>query len=330
MKRIFLGIFIVSALFYGCQANEDLLPKNEVAKELALLRLDHGCDVNTKGTFYKTISTLASFEGMCSQNPSFVQSLFQRVLLADIIKEHVQDKSFPNLYFLQLKKAPKVYEILKDLREKMGISSNIPVLVSRDKNFLNAFASSIFRGCGFICLGEELVNRLSDDELRGIIAHELAHIRNYHHIKINAFGFVALLSIITSLVTSSVTKQYPIGVAAFFVAPLMWLWYVRLCEKDADLTAAKFTGNPRALANAMRTMKKFATWKSDSKRATRNIEELFKDKALRLLLFKTMRIYVDIFSRVTKFIFATHPSFDTRIEYLDEAADELEEIESVA
>jgi heat shock protein HtpX len=121
---------------------------------------------------------------MSSQNSSIVKGLMQRCLWLPAFAQNVQSLSIPEAYFLQPEKAPKVYGVVRELSEKMGITSEIPVMISKDAN---VSAISLLRGCGFICLGEELVNQLSDDEIKGVIAHELAQIRNYH-------SFILLLS----------------------------------------------------------------------------------------------------------------------------------------
>jgi heat shock protein HtpX len=72
--------------------------------------------------------------------------------------------------------APKLYNVLENLCISRGLP--MPALQIIETPALNAYASGLREGQYLIAVTRGLVDTLADDELEGVLAHELTHIRN--------------------------------------------------------------------------------------------------------------------------------------------------------
>jgi heat shock protein HtpX len=72
--------------------------------------------------------------------------------------------------------APRVYNLLENLCISRGLA--VPALQIIDTPALNAYAAGLREGQYVIAVTQGLVDTLADDELEGVLAHELTHIRN--------------------------------------------------------------------------------------------------------------------------------------------------------
>ena len=70
----------------------------------------------------------------------------------------------------------RVYNLLENLCIELGMK--MPALYIIDDDSLNAFASGIGPATYSISLSKGIIEKLDDEELEGVIAHELTHIRN--------------------------------------------------------------------------------------------------------------------------------------------------------
>ena len=164
------------------------------------------------------------------------------------------------------------YRQLRNIAEEMSIASGLPaprlhVIPDHDPN---AFATGKDPHHSHIVVTEGLLNTLNRDELQGVIAHEMAHIRNYDvrlmTVIAALIGAVVLLSEIglRSVAMGSGKKKSsrgggPVILIAWMVglvlAPLasrmLALAVSRQREYLADASAAEFTRNPVALASAL-------------------------------------------------------------------------------
>jgi heat shock protein HtpX len=71
---------------------------------------------------------------------------------------------------------PRVYNLLENLCISRGLA--VPALQIIDTPALNAYAAGLREGQYVIAVTRGLVDTLTDDELEGVLAHELTHIRN--------------------------------------------------------------------------------------------------------------------------------------------------------
>jgi len=98
---------------------------------------------------------------------------------------------------------PRVYNLLENLCIACGMAE-IPNLNVIDTGALNAFASGMKPGDYTVTLTTGIIQKLDDDELEGVIAHELTHIRN---------GDVKLMTL--SLVFNGIYRALPSLVRRF-------------------------------------------------------------------------------------------------------------------
>lgn len=179
---------------------------------------------------------------------------------------------------LERRENPRVYNIVENLC--MGCGMDMPKINVVDDPQLNAFASGIDKNSYTVTVTTGICNRLNDDELAGVIAHELTHIRNKDtRLLIVSIVFVGILSTICSLTTrmlwntfvyggnrrsSNNGKGYGVGIivalaiaallamVGYFFAMLTRFAISREREFMADAGGAEICGQPLALASALR------------------------------------------------------------------------------
>ena len=89
---------------------------------------------------------------------------------------------------------PRVYNIVENLCMTCGM--DMPQINIIDDPQLNAFASGIDRGSYTVTVTTGLLRLLNDDELTGVLAHELTHIRNRDtRLLIVSIIFVGIISV---------------------------------------------------------------------------------------------------------------------------------------
>jgi heat shock protein HtpX len=161
---------------------------------------------------------------------------------------------------------PRVYNIVERLAQKVGLPTPKVYVIPTDSP--NAFATGRNPQHASVAVTQGILNLLNDEELEGVIAHELGHVRN-RDILISSIA-ATLAGAITWL--ASIAKWGMIfggmqgereergggGIAAIimiFLAPLaamlIQLAVSRSREYGADDTGAHWTGNPYALASAL-------------------------------------------------------------------------------
>ena len=161
---------------------------------------------------------------------------------------------------------PRVYNIVERLAQKVGLPMPKVYVIPTDSP--NAFATGRNPNHASVAVTQGILGLLNDDELEGVLAHELGHVRN-RDILISSIA-ATLAGAITWL--ASVAKWGLIfggysrdrdergggGIAALimiflapFAAMLIQLAVSRSREYGADDTGAHWTGNPYALASAL-------------------------------------------------------------------------------
>jgi heat shock protein HtpX len=170
---------------------------------------------------------------------------------------------------LERKEHKRVYNLVENLCMSQGM--NMPKINVIDDSSLNAFASGINKRSYTVTLTTGIIDKLNDDELEAVIAHELTHIKNRDvRLLIISIVFVGIFSLIAQMALnmlrfSSVRSRdsknngaalliIAIIVAAvgYFITSLMRFAISRNREFMADAGSAEMTHNPLALANALR------------------------------------------------------------------------------
>ncbi|MCG8479743.1 MAG: M48 family metalloprotease [Spirochaetales bacterium] len=161
--------------------------------------------------------------------------------------------------------APEFHDHLRDLSERAGLEAVPPVFILPSER-----AEAMTTGVGgntMILLSRGLLATLSMRELRTVVAHEIAHIRNRD---LPLFAVVAAMQRVTRLVAGALgiilIVTFPLlffGTTLLPPAALLYLGVVpvisllvqfallRTREFQADLGAVELTGDPAALASAL-------------------------------------------------------------------------------
>lgn len=215
----------------------------------------------------------------------------------------------------------KIINILDGLMISSGLTHKPRLYVVEDSQ-PNAFATGRNPEHAIICVTTGLLEKLEYYELEGVIAHEMAHIKNYD-ILLSAVvtvmvGFIVMLSDIftrTFFYGSGKKRDSDndkgnailmlIGLIFLILAPiigkLMQMAVSRRREFLADSTAVEFTRNPDGLISALRKLDDDPNELKIANKATENmyIVNPFKKNAN---------------GKKKASLFSTHPSIDDRIE----------------
>jgi heat shock protein HtpX len=159
--------------------------------------------------------------------------------------------------------APDLHRTLAELSARAGIP--VPRLYFVDDPQPNAFATGRDPAHGVVAVTSGLMRALSPREVRGVLAHELAHIRNRDILVstiaacvAGAITWMAHLGGFFGMSSSQQDEEAPsplAGIAMLLLAPLaatmIQLGISRSREFLADETGARIADDPLGLANAL-------------------------------------------------------------------------------
>ena len=168
---------------------------------------------------------------------------------------------------------PRVYQIVERLCAKTGLPMPKIFVIPTDSP--NAFATGRNPEHASVAVTAGILDLLNDDEMEGVLAHELGHVRN-RDILISSVAatFAGAVTILARMAGWAAMfggggrdrerDGGPLAaIAMMIVAPiaamLIQMAVSRSREYQADATGAHFTGNPEALASALRKMESYAT-----------------------------------------------------------------------
>lgn len=173
---------------------------------------------------------------------------------------------------LERKENKRVYNLVENLCISQGMTT--PRLYVIDDDSLNAFASGINNNTYSISLSKGIIEKLDDEELEGVIAHELTHIKNRDvRLLIISIVFVGVFSFLAELAFRSlrfagsgrrssdkdgkgsgaiILIAIAVTAVAYFISLLLRFGISRKREYLADAGAAEITKKPYALASALR------------------------------------------------------------------------------
>jgi heat shock protein HtpX len=161
---------------------------------------------------------------------------------------------------------PRVYQIVERLTSRIGLPMPKIYVIPTDSP--NAFATGRSPAHASVAVTQGILNLLNDEEIEGVLAHELGHVRNRD----------ILISSIAATIAGAITYLAEIArwgmifggfgrdredrggggfgallmlILAPIAAMLIQLAVSRSREYQADETGAHFTGNPYALASAL-------------------------------------------------------------------------------
>ena len=211
----------------------------------------------------------------------------------------------------------RVYNLTENLC--MSVGMKMPMLRIIESDGLNAFASGINEKTYTVTLTRGIINSLNDQELEGVIAHELMHIRNKDvRLLIVSIIFVGIFSFFVQVAFRSFLyggrrrrkndgkAMIVILIVAAFAYLLSILFKFALSRKReylADTGAAQMTKNPDALASALRKISN-----------NYKIDEVKSDDVKQMFIENKSSSFLSSIGG----LFATHPPIEKRIEILEQ------------
>lgn len=233
---------------------------------------------------------------------------------------------------LERRENPRVYNIVENLTMACGMP--MPKINVIDDPQLNAFASGIDEKSYTVTVTTGICNRLNDEELAGVIAHELTHIRNRDtRLLIVSIIFVGIMGTALSLATRMLWNAFLFGggnrrsdregknnggmivviVIAVVLAAVGYFFTIltrfaisRKREYMADAGGAELCGNPLALASALRKIS------NDP-----GLGGVDREDVAQLFIVRP-KAFASEFTNMMSNLFSTHPSIESRIAYLEQ------------
>ncbi|MFW5976617.1 MAG: zinc metalloprotease HtpX [Bacillota bacterium] len=211
---------------------------------------------------------------------------------------------------LSEKEAPEVYDIVRKLTSKANMP--MPKIYLTPSNQPNAFATGRNPKNSAIAVTEGILNLLNRDELEGVIAHELSHVRNRDTlistiaaVMAGALAFLARMGRFRMIFgrrnrNAGGILQLVAIIFAPLAAILIKMAISRSREYLADETGAKISGNPEGLASALQKMQ------SQVKRNPMKVNEATSH----------MFILNPLSAEGISKLFSTHPPVEERINRL--------------
>jgi heat shock protein HtpX len=215
----------------------------------------------------------------------------------------------------------RVYNLVENLCISKGM--RVPHIFIIEDESLNAFASGISERTFSVTLSRGIIDKLEDDELEGVIAHELSHIRNRDvRLMIVSIIFVGIFAFVAEMAFRSIRfgalsrgkkdsgivilVVIVVSAICYLIALLLRFGVSRSREYMADAGAAEMTRKPYALASALRKIS------SDP------LIEAVENRDVAQLFIENPQPEEKKFSFSN--LFSTHPPIQKRIELLDQFA----------
>lgn len=204
---------------------------------------------------------------------------------------------------------PRIYSVVEGLTQKAGLP--MPKLYVIPTDSPNAFATGRNPKHSSVAVTQGILQLLDDEELEGVLAHELGHVRNRDILTSSiaatlagAITILARMGFWFGLGGDSRDRDRGGGLLMLILAPfaamLIQLWVSRTREYEADATGAHMTHNPYALARALQKLDAYS--KRIPMAATPSTAHLF--------------IVQPLFGMNFGNLFSTHPPIYKRIERL--------------
>ena len=212
--------------------------------------------------------------------------------------------------------APLLFQIVEELSERAGVP--MPRICLIPQQAPNAFATGRDPAHGVIAVTQGIIQMLPPEELRGVLAHEMAHIAHRDILLQSMAGVIG--SAITALANmlqwamifggrDGENRANPLAAIAMMIlgplaATLIQMAISRRREYMADASGASYCGDPLALASALGRLDTYsARIPMHANPATEN-----------------MFIVSPLSGRSLSRMFSTHPPMEERIANLEQMA----------
>jgi heat shock protein HtpX len=208
---------------------------------------------------------------------------------------------------------PRVYAVVERLTQRAGIPMPKIYVIPTDSP--NAFATGRNPNHASVAVTHGILALLTDDELEGVLAHELGHVRNRDILTSSiaatlagAITILARMAFWFGAIYSGGDRRRGGGLGTIFMlllapfaAMLIQLWVSRTREYEADASGAHLTGNPYALASALEKISS----------ASRQLPLVASPSSAHLFIVAPL-----LSGETFASLFSTHPPIQKRIERL--------------
>lgn len=211
--------------------------------------------------------------------------------------------------------APELQQIVMELARNAQMPT--PAVYVIDSDQPNAFATGRNPDNAAVAVSTGLMQRLSRDEVAAVVAHELAHIKNYDTLIMTVTAtFAGAISMLANFAMffrgGDRQRANPIAMIAVMIlsplaAGLVQMAISRSREYEADRIGAGIVGQPLFLADALRKIQSYAA-RIDNDSAERNPQTAH------------MFIINPLHAHARDRLFSTHPSTENRIAALEDLA----------
>ncbi|MEX2350081.1 MAG: M48 family metallopeptidase [Flavobacteriaceae bacterium] len=224
---------------------------------------------------------------------------------------------------LERKENMRVYNLVENLC--MSVGMRMPNVQIIESDALNAYASGIKEKDYTVTLTRGIIDTLDDDELEGVIAHELMHIRNkdvrllvVSIIFVGIFAFVVQIAFRSFLYGGMSNRRGnkdsgKLMIIILIVAAVAYLFSLlfkfslsRRREYMADSGAAEMTRKPWALASALKKI------------APNHHVKVKSEEVQQMFIENTPKDTSANFFGSLGGLFATHPPIEKRIQFLEQ------------
>jgi heat shock protein HtpX len=205
---------------------------------------------------------------------------------------------------------PRVYAVVERLTSKANIPMPKIFVIPTDSP--NAFATGRNPQHASVAVTHGILTLLNDEELEGVLAHELGHVRDRDiltsSIAATLAGAITILARMAFWFGGDRRDREGGGLGAIFMlllapvaAMLIQLWVSRTREYEADASGAHLTGNPYALARALEKISA----------ASQRMPLLASPNSAHLFIIAPL-----LSGQTFASLFSTHPPIQKRIERL--------------
>ena len=266
-----------------------------------------------------TLLLMAFGRAFGGQNGMFLALAFAAVM--NFVSYFYADKIALAMYRAQpvtREQLPRAFAAVERLTQKIGIP--MPKMYVIPTESPNAFATGRNPQHASVAVTHGILELLNDEELEGVLAHELGHVNNRD----------ILISSVAATIAGAITMLASMGrwamifggyggdrdrrggggltallmlIVAPIAASLIQLAVSRSREYQADATGAHFTGNPYALASALRKIDAYS----------RRVPLQANPSTAHLFIIQP---FLGVNAGMFASLFSTHPPVEKRIERL--------------
>ncbi len=215
--------------------------------------------------------------------------------------------------------APELFRIVRELSQRAGLP--MPRVYLMDNPQPNAFATGRNPEHAAVCASTGLLQTLKPDEIAGVIAHELTHIKNRDTLTMTITATLAgAISMLANfgLFFGGNRNNNPLGaigsIALVILAPLaamvVQMAISRAREYEADRGGAEISGRPLSLASALQKLSHAA-------------EQIPNETAEANPATAHLFIVNPLSGERMDNLFSTHPATENRIAALEAIAQEM-------